>query len=73
MVVDFPESTWPITTTLMCIFSLLQTLLVSCTEGGGGGQGCWSGRCKGSSDLGQKAGEMTYPMLAVLCSLLWWW
>ena len=24
VVVDFPESTWPITTTLMCIFSLLQ-------------------------------------------------
>jgi hypothetical protein len=24
VVVDLPESTWPITTTLMCIFSLLQ-------------------------------------------------
>lgn len=25
VVVDFPESTWPITTTLMCIFSLLHS------------------------------------------------
>lgn len=36
MVVDFPESTWPITTTLMCIFSLLQPLLARCAKGGCG-------------------------------------
>ena len=29
VVVDLPESTWPITTTLMCIFSLLRCILAS--------------------------------------------
>ena len=29
VVVDLPESTWPITTTLMCIFSLLRCMLAN--------------------------------------------
>lgn len=47
VVVDLPESTWPITTTLMCIFSLLQTWLASGTRGGCGaprGARGWRGR-----------------------------
>jgi hypothetical protein len=32
VVVDLPESTWPITTTLMCIFSLLQQSLACCAD-----------------------------------------
>ena len=32
VVVDLPESTWPITTTLMCIFSLLRRPLARCDD-----------------------------------------
>jgi hypothetical protein len=57
VVVDLPESTWPITTTLMCIFSLL------CEEHGQQPSCARFARWKGvQNGVGNKA---TYPMMAV--------
>lgn len=59
VVVDLPESTWPITTTLMCVFSLLwkKTFVnkysTNCDRGGM------------RNDEMVKKEKSTYPMVAV--------
>lgn len=51
MVVDLPESTWPMTTTLICVFSLLRASLARCVGDGG----CYPGSSRLQS--------LTHPMV----------
>jgi len=57
VVVDLPESTWPMTTTLMCIFSLLRRPLACCADAVG---------CGGRWMLQGCACVLTHPMMAVV-------
>ena len=55
VVVDLPESTWPMTTTLICVFSLLWKSLARCSD-----------RSCAARLMISRVQSFTYPMVKVV-------